>query len=457
MPRARSTTRESCSLSQHTSDWGEMTGNRSRRSGHGLREAATAILAANDHGTHVVPGPGQYPAQWNWDSALIAVGLAHIDPARARLEVEQLLSGRWDDGLLPHIVFRPSDVDYFPGPSVWQSQGMAGAPIVAVSGITQPPVLATAIRVLHECHPDIGFLERSVPSLDRWHRWLHDNRSRSNPLVAIVHPWESGTDNSPRFDKPLSLVSAVDVGRFQRRDLEHVPAEQRPGDEEYGRYASLVEQLRDRSYRPTSDEPLEFIYIDVAFNSILAVAEDDLAWLRQQIGLPAQEARERAAALRQGIAETWDDELGGFLDFDLRQGMPVIESLECVTSLLPMYAGVADQNQLGKLIDTLWDPTGFGPSPEFPVGITSVVKRSDRFDPRCYWRGPVWVNMNWLLVQALRRHGRQEEASRLRDRTLDLVQEHGFYEYYDPRTGEGIGCSRFSWSASLTLDLLERP
>ena len=86
--------------------------------------------------------------------------------------------------------------------------------------------------------------------------------------------------------------------------------------------------------------------------------------------------------------------------------------------------------------------------------MTSTSKSSAAFDPRRYWRGPVWVNVNWFLVRGLERSGLVAEADVLRRMTLELVERSGFAEYYDPRTGEPLGSRSFSWSAALTLDLL---
>jgi len=50
-----------------------------------LLDLARALLRKNDAGSFTKPGPRQYPHQWNWDSALIALGLSHFDlPPRER-------------------------------------------------------------------------------------------------------------------------------------------------------------------------------------------------------------------------------------------------------------------------------------------------------------------------------------------------------------------------------------
>ena len=55
--------------------------------------------------------PRLYPHQWSWDSAFIAIGLAHIDAERALRELETLFAAQWADGRVPHIVFNPASGD----------------------------------------------------------------------------------------------------------------------------------------------------------------------------------------------------------------------------------------------------------------------------------------------------------------------------------------------------------
>ena len=65
-----------------------------------LFEACAAVLAANDRGDYTVPAGDLYPHQWLWDSCFIAIGLAHIDPTRAKKELISLVRGQWANGML---------------------------------------------------------------------------------------------------------------------------------------------------------------------------------------------------------------------------------------------------------------------------------------------------------------------------------------------------------------------
>ena len=215
-----------------------------------LADDALAILRGNDTGRYVKPSQRLYPWQWNWDSAFVAIGLARVDPERAQTEVRSLLEGQWADGMVPHIVFHPQPVDYWPGPEVWGSKDCAGAPEVATSGLTQPPVIATAVKAVHEAAPDTAFLEEVVPKLEAWHEWFHRERAhRETGLMAVFHGWESA-DNAPRFDRALARIDPEGIAPIERTDTSQVAADERPTDLDYRRYLALVRWLRERGYRP---------------------------------------------------------------------------------------------------------------------------------------------------------------------------------------------------------------
>ncbi|HZJ24999.1 MAG TPA: hypothetical protein VFD54_16905, partial [Anaerolineales bacterium] len=182
-----------------------------------LIDRAIAVLRSNDTGIFVKPGPHQYPHQWNWDSALIALGFSHFDLPRAQLEIRSLLSGQWQDGMVPSVVYHSIPSDYFPNPGFWQIENSPSAPGSPTTGITQPPLLATVVRRLHTRQPMPDFVGEVYPALLHWHRWLHTARDVDNSdLACILHPWESGTDDSPRWLHLLASIQPEALPEFQR-------------------------------------------------------------------------------------------------------------------------------------------------------------------------------------------------------------------------------------------------
>ena len=105
------------------------------------------------------------------------------------------------------------------------------------------------------------------------------------------------------------------------------------------------------------------------------------------------------------------------------------------------------------MLDTLRND-GFGLSDENVVPIPSYDMHGFAFSADRYWRGPVWININWFLMRGLEDYGYDKDAQRLRQTIVELCRKEGFSEYFDPTTGEGLGSILFSWSAALLLEVL---
>jgi hypothetical protein len=219
-----------------------------------LAAGAQEVLRQNDMGGWTRPASDLYPHQWSWDTGFIAIGLAHLDTRRAARELLTLFEHQWKTGKVPHIVFNPEapPESYFPGPDHWAcaaaSPDAPSAPPYT-SCLCQPPTHAIAARRIWEAASNgraraeaTAFLRDIYPRLLSWHRYLLTYRDpEESGLVTIYHPWESGTDNSPRWDAALEAVEVGEVPPHPRYDLEHVDdPSQRPTDADYDRYLWLV-------------------------------------------------------------------------------------------------------------------------------------------------------------------------------------------------------------------------
>jgi len=76
------------------------------------------------------------------------------------------------------------------------------------------------------------------------------------------------------------------------------------------------------------------------------------------------------------------------------------------------------------------------------------------FDAKRYWRGPVWLVVNYMISDGLAAAGHGKVAQRITQSSLDLIRESGFAEYYDPLTGEPLGGGRFTWTAAMVIEFL---
>jgi hypothetical protein len=426
-----------------------------------LINLAKTVLDFNWTGHYTQPGPRLYPHQWSWDSAFVAIGYAHYDQNRAAKELNHLFDSQWENGMLPQIVFNPRFSAYFPGVDFWQADRSSNAPRDrTTSGVVHPPVHATAALCVYrhaedEAHAR-GFLERAFPRLAAWHEYLHRERDpEGEGLVYIRHPWESGMDNSPMWGSILLRIHlrTEQIPKYERADTHAVSPQDRPMDAAYDRFAYLVKFFADRNYDEARiREDCPFLVQDVLFNSLLCRSERDMAEMARILGEDPIPFEERAQKTARAIEEKlWDEERGIYLDYDLGSGIPI--PVYFAANFSPLFAGIPDQARARRLLDTL-ENDGFGLSDERITPVPSYDIHGLGFSPVTYWRGPVWLNINWFLMHGLEDYGYREHADRLRRSIIELCREEGFHEYFDPITGQGHGSDLFSWSAALLIDVL---
>ncbi len=413
--------------------------------------AAERVLDANWTGAATVPSPGLYPHQWSWDSSFAGLGLAHHRPDRARQELTSLFRGQWASGLLPHIVFSSSVARdaFFPGPEFWCSRGQRGAPRkVDTSGLTQPPLQAlVALRLAGDPSVDRGFLARLYPCLAAQHAYLSRERDVGRcGLVSLCHPWESGLENSPVWDLPLAAIdppkSSYAPGVLHRHTADGVEPE---------RYVALVMAMRDSGYRPEylrDDHP--FAVEDPLFNAVFLASTHALADLAEIVGEDPRPHREAADRLHTAMLDRlWDPESRSFRARDVRTGqlIPVVT----IAGFAPLLDPELPPAIVRHLVELLLSAR-FAGATGYPVPTCDV--QSATFDRCGYWRGPTWINTNWLVWTGALTHRLYALADLVQGSTLRLVRQSGFREYFDPFDGTGRGSHDFSWSAALILDLL---
>ncbi|MEE9610116.1 MAG: DUF547 domain-containing protein, partial [Desulfatiglandales bacterium] len=419
---------------------------------------AQKILDGNWQGSYTKPSPSLYPHQWNWDSGFMAIGYAHYDQKRAMQEILSLFEHQWPNGMVPQIVFNPQGLgNYFPEPDFWQTpEGRL------TSGITMPPL--HAISCLHiyikANNKDRAreFLKKMFPKLIASHRYQYKFRDPDLcGLVYIRHPWESGLDNSPAWDGPLQNIH-VDKARlpdYERKDLKHgVPAEQRPSDEDYDRYVYLVDIFRRLKYQEEDIcKECPFLIQDMLFNSILCRANHDLLEIGQILNEDIAELQEWVNQTSKAISEDlWCQGCNKFESFDLVAGEYVHTAT--AASFMPLFAGAASRSQ-AEIVYGYMNSISFCALHQgncFTIPNYDMTKKD--FDPKNYWRGPVWININWMISQGLKSYGYKEKADAMKRDMIQLPIRFGFHEYFDSQTGQGYGSSNFSWTAALFLDLV---
>jgi len=412
-----------------------------------LIESAKNILLKNNVDGYTVPTHGLYPFQWNWDAAITALGWMKVDESRAWLEIEMLLKGQWDNGMVPHIIFHKPVDSYFPGPDVWGVKNT-----IPTTAISQPPVLVSVVKLMVEQANDKALaqakLAEMLPSLIAYHKWWYNDRDPENTgLVVSYHPWESGMDNSPAWDESLDAVPPVTY-KYKRKDLDHVDSDERPHAEQYDRYIYLVDFFKQSNFDSEviyRDCPYKMY--DVGIISILHKATKELVTLCEQSGSESEQItwfNQKLSATEAAIKTLWSAEHNSFLNQDAitKKSFPVLTT----GTMLVVYAELVSNDQLA-LIKPLFNDW----LKETEYGMSSTYAKCAEFEPQRYWRGPVWLHINWLLALGAEHYGLTEESEQLKQASERLITEVGYFEYFNSKTGAGCGGDEFSWTAAIAL------
>ncbi len=429
-----------------------------------IETLAHRVFALNDRGNYTIPATGLYPHQWLWDSCFTAIGLRHVDAQRAAKELRSLVRGQWKNGMLPHMLLHPGDSKEF---WVWQGRQHPDAPTdIATSGITQPPILAEAVWLVGQKMPKAerhSFYHAMLPKIVRYHTWLYEDRDPQNSgLVVLLHPWESGMDDSPpwitqlkRHGRPL-WVKAVDFLQLDlvlaqvRRDKKYAPFGQRTDTIDNLTLYSIQRQIKRKNYETKKVlATTKFALEDLAFNAMFCKANRQLENISAEIRVPLPEKLRKNARKTESAMELfWDDEHKTYYSRSYRTKNLIRSS--SIATLLPLYGGGITKKRAKELVEgLLLRPERFST----PLPIPTVPTSSSIFHSQKYWQGPVWVNMNWMIIQGLKDYGYHDEARLVRDRTLETIEIAGMREYFDPFTGHGLGGENFTWTAALALDL----
>lgn len=432
-----------------------------------LIEKATQILNNNNKGGFTIPSEGLYPFQWNWDSGFIAIGLAHINIELAKKELESLLNAQWENGFIPHIVFHNDSDSYFPGPDFHLSKlHPEASKKYRTTGMTQPPVLGFVLQELYEIAEDkkaiLEFIDSIINKVLKKHKYLYENRDPNNEgLVYIWHNWESGTDNSPIWDEVWSKMKDVPKYTFKRKDITHIDASQRPSNEEYNNYLHLIEIAKAHNYDEKKiAENSPFLIQDPLFNAMLIASNEAL------IGLYTKLGREenidlliswQTKTIKSFNEKLFDENLGAYIHYDLRNNKPIRKITS--SSFAPLFTNAPSTEQL-ELIENCY-------SEKFDTSNLYVCASFDPthpdFNPKKYWRGPVWVNLNWIIYKGFLKHHKEKLAEDIKNDSIELIEKFGFYEYFNPQKklnnseeSNGCGGTNFSWSAALLIDMLKK-
>ncbi|HET9231261.1 MAG TPA: trehalase family glycosidase [Vitreimonas sp.] len=257
------------------------------------------------------------------------------------------------------------------------------------SEFTQPPLIAWSLQRLADAAGDEqqrSWVAEAYEPLRAYHAWLQQHRRLQNGLYAWAHAYESGVENAPRF-----------------------------GDREERR-------LRDTRRIAAPDLST---YMVIQCEALAAMArglgkrDDATAFLSE------------ANTIRGAVnAFLWDESEGYYFDRSTIDGHFI--RARTIASILPLWAGIPDERRASALIEHILDPGGFNTL----IPLPSVAIDDPAFE-RDMWRGPVWINTAFAVIEGMRRYGFHEQAADFAYRLCDgIYRTYGrtgrFYEFYDP-------------------------
>ena len=252
------------------------------------------------------------------------------------------------------------------------------------SNITQPPILTWGLWRIFEKTDDKSILERNYHRLKKYIEWNLKNRDMNknylfewhiedNPLSRCG---ESGMDNSPRFDRAVPL-DAIDFSSFMANEARYLL-----------RISDILGYKEEKNY---------------------------WKWLYEKI-------KENVNTL------LWDEASKFYYDRDFSGNLNKIKT---VASFTPLFAGIADKEKAKYLVDHLLNKEEF--NTEFPV--PSVAKNEPTYSTDL-WRGPTWINYNYMVILGLEDYGYKEVAEYIAHKTIKEIthwynEEGVIFEYFD--------------------------
>ena len=325
-------------------------------------------------------------------------------PSAALSELTHLFRTQTASGFVAHVDYERDPTHHA---AFWGCEGR--------SSITQPPMYGHALAELHRAGTDVSSL---VEPARRGLGFLLDDRRRIDGLIVLCHPWESGGDDSPRWDHWC------------------------PGGWDLRRWYDVKGDLLAFVERSSDGAPLAnpaFRAAPTGFNALVAFNAFELADVTGD-----EELRRRAEELVVAIDVRWDDAVGTWVDAgDSATTSGRCRTLEGLLPALVSRRSEAVETALAAMVDPIAHGGRCGP--------TQVHRDEAAFAPRTYWRGPAWPQLTYLGWLAARRAGPSERADALAGMLVAGATASGWAEYWDADEGHGLGAVPQSWATVAAL------
>lgn len=332
---------------------------------------------------------GYFVGLWAWDSWRFCAGAAEFDPELAKNNVRAMFDYQLPDGMIIDCIYTD--------------------PAENNARDSKPPLVCWAVDKIYEATGDKDFLAEMYPQLLAYYKWWYAKRdhdgngmceygSTDGTLEAAA--WESGMDNAIRFDD--------------------------------------VTMLRNEGY----DDAWSMDQESVDLNAYLA---QECRLLQKFAEITGEEFD--APDYQDKVADYfYDNDRKFFFDKRLSDCRSVGDpGCEAYTML---WTGLAHPEQVKEMLPVLQDTTKFSTYIPFPT----IAADNPKYNPRGYWRGPIWLDQTYFAISGLRKYGYSDLADeytrQVFDRLDGLKEGAPIHENYGTHTGERLKAPHFSWSAS---------
>lgn len=331
-----------------------------------------------------------YYNQFFWDSAFQTIAwIWSNDSLHAEQEMKNFVLNQWRNGMIPYELFM------YPvnGREWMDGDGKT-------SGATQPPVIGITIAEVFAKYRNTEYLKFFYEALLKYDEWLTLYRDfGKRGLSAYTNIWETGWDNSPRFD----------------------------------------EAARNRVMDPFIE--------GVDFNVYIYQLRTTMLEMARILGKPEPEGLRK----KQELTKSYMNSLmycveDGFY-YDLEAGTDNKIPVKTAAGLLPLMTDIPSKEQRERLINEylLSDKEFFSGAP-----VPSVSRSETSYCSYDFWRGANWPQITWSILYGIQDTHPKAAASIL-DRFLSTTTNNdNCYEYYDAETGEGSGLPFHGWGALYT-------
>lgn len=273
---------------------------------------------------------------------------------------------------------------------------------------SKPPVFPWAFAEVYRRCPDKDFLDTAYEHYSKNEAFWRSKRfveSEGLFHYDAVHvdndwlthiKWESGMDDSVRWDNKIQELWPIDLN----------------------------------SYMVTFYDAMSFLAAELHNNE-------------------AEKWQSRRKALAENInKKLWSDKCGAYVDTDRYTGEPT--DILSPASFTPLFARCAQQDKAEAMAKLAADELIFFP------GMPTVSYNNPEYQPDVFWRGPTWLNMAYFAAKGLKYYEFDDTANAIRENILNWCdrEKRDIFEYYNSKTGEGLGTAHFGWSSAFLIEFI---